>query len=214
MPDCRMMLRSVPIFTSLWFGTGTVVVAPASVRCMMRWLLRCRTSANPCRARIPQTSAPESTRSLPNGDLDLGHEHVARPASLNFFGARAFEEKFEGFLEVAFRFFDALALAGDVEFRAMRDETSSFGRDDRRQPPAHQLPLPQSLYPIAASDSLSVTFPLLHRPLHYFASSTTVVLPSGTSFSSCTEPSGQRILTESGFLAPKPMVTGSSHCDR
>jgi hypothetical protein len=49
---------------------------------MTTWLPRCRTAAKPRLARIAHTSAPLSTRSLPNRDLDPRDVHLARePAS-------------------------------------------------------------------------------------------------------------------------------------
>ena len=46
-PDWRMIDRSVPILSSLWSGTGTVVVPDSSWDCITIWLLRRRTSTNP-----------------------------------------------------------------------------------------------------------------------------------------------------------------------
>ena len=37
-PDCRMIDIKVPIRSSLWSGTGTVVVSPPSTRCISMWL--------------------------------------------------------------------------------------------------------------------------------------------------------------------------------
>jgi hypothetical protein len=37
-PDCRMMLCSVPRFSSLWSGTGTVTVLSSPYFCMIAWL--------------------------------------------------------------------------------------------------------------------------------------------------------------------------------
>ena len=68
--DCRMIDRRVPIRTTLWSGTGTVVVPSADLRCMMMWLLRLRTSVKPCFLRIAQTSWPERMRSLAIRHLD------------------------------------------------------------------------------------------------------------------------------------------------
>src|SRR6266568_4574404 len=51
-PDCRMIERRVPILTSLWFGTGTVVVPAPVDFCITMWLPRCLTRTKPCRSRI------------------------------------------------------------------------------------------------------------------------------------------------------------------
>jgi hypothetical protein len=42
-PLCRMIERSVPVFSSLWFETGTVIVVPGRDFCIMIWLPRCLT---------------------------------------------------------------------------------------------------------------------------------------------------------------------------
>jgi hypothetical protein len=44
---CRMMERSVPILSSLWFGSGTVLVEFSMRRCMITWLPFCRTREKP-----------------------------------------------------------------------------------------------------------------------------------------------------------------------
>ncbi len=72
-----MMLVSVPVLSSEWSGTGTVVVVFPDRFCMTTWLPRWRTAENPSALRISQTSQPDSTRSLPNRDLDPGHEDFA-----------------------------------------------------------------------------------------------------------------------------------------
>jgi len=41
-PLCRMIERKVPVFSSLWFGTGTVTVVSEDLLCMMTWLPHCR----------------------------------------------------------------------------------------------------------------------------------------------------------------------------
>lgn len=77
---------SVPIFSSLWSGTGTVIVLSDSTFCMMTWLLLRRTSANPCCASISQASLPDNTRRLANGNLYLCHVHFLVQPLLNFGG--------------------------------------------------------------------------------------------------------------------------------
>lgn len=78
-PDCLMIPNNVPIFSSLWSGTGTVVVESSSFFCMMIWLPFRRTSTKPCLDRILQTSRPERMRrlgtSLPRGCLELDRWH-------------------------------------------------------------------------------------------------------------------------------------------
>ncbi len=67
--DWRMMLWRVPRLRELWSGTGTVTVVPSFCNCIIRWLPRWRTATNPCRSSILQTSVPQRTFSLPNGNL-------------------------------------------------------------------------------------------------------------------------------------------------
>jgi hypothetical protein len=113
-----MIERRVPAFNSVWFGTGTVVVPPSSVRCMMMWLLRCRTSANLCSPKIAHTSRPDRTRSLPTGYLQTSDEHLTPHSPLDLLGAGTLEEQFDGLAQVIAGGLDGIALAGDVEFRA------------------------------------------------------------------------------------------------
>ena len=78
-----MIERSVPARSSLWSGTGTVIVESASRFCMTMWLPRCRTCSKPCWARILHTSAPDNLRSLANGNTYLGDEDFWLEASLD-----------------------------------------------------------------------------------------------------------------------------------
>lgn len=63
----------VPIRSSLWSGTGTVIVVPPSDFCMTTWLPWRRTWTNPFSAKSSHTSRPDATLSLRNRDLDPGH---------------------------------------------------------------------------------------------------------------------------------------------
>jgi hypothetical protein len=60
-PDCRIIDINVPIRSSRWSGTGTVVVSPLWTLCISMWLPLRRTSVKPCAASIAQTSRPDST---------------------------------------------------------------------------------------------------------------------------------------------------------
>ena len=85
-PDCRMIDINVPTRSSLWSGTGTVVVSPFSVFCITMWLPLRRASVNPYVASIVQTSPPDSTRSLANCHLNVRHIHFIMKAALNLGG--------------------------------------------------------------------------------------------------------------------------------
>ena len=86
MPDCLIIDWSVPIRTSGWLGTGTVIVVSGSFFCMAMWLPRCRTLTNPCLARITQTSLPERIRNLAKGDLHLCYIHFVMETLFSFSG--------------------------------------------------------------------------------------------------------------------------------
>lgn len=65
----RIIDRSVPSLSSLWFGIGTVIVEFSVRRCIMMWLPLCRTLEKPCLSRIRQASSPESSGNLANAHL-------------------------------------------------------------------------------------------------------------------------------------------------
>ena len=73
--DCRTIDIKVPVFISLWFGTGIVIVEFLVFFCIIIWLPRCRISSKPCRASIWQTCRPERIRNLANSDLQTGYEN-------------------------------------------------------------------------------------------------------------------------------------------
>src|SRR5512132_665602 len=113
MMDCK-----VPVRSSLWRGTGTVTEPCGDCFCMTTWLPRLRTSRKPCFSRIEQTALPDSTRSLPNRDLDVRNVDFVSEPLLDFLGRCALEEQFDCFLEVVASLLDGVALASDVQFRA------------------------------------------------------------------------------------------------
>lgn len=109
------------------------MIVVSSIRfCMIRWLPRSRIATNPFCSSTRQTSSPDRTRSLPNGNLDLGDEHLAAETPDNFGPVGGFEEKSEGLNQIRFGFIDRSALARDVEFRAKRHKSRVFSFDDRR----------------------------------------------------------------------------------
>ena len=71
---------------SEWSGTGTVIVPVGLVCCITTWLPRCRIRTNPFWERLAQTSRPESTRSLPNGDLETRDVDLLVQPRLDFLG--------------------------------------------------------------------------------------------------------------------------------
>ncbi|MBI2219300.1 MAG: NAD(P)-binding domain-containing protein [Candidatus Rokubacteria bacterium] len=59
-PRARMIDSNVPVLSSGWSGTGTVVVPSAVRRCITTWLPRRRTSTKPCHSRMRHTSRPDT----------------------------------------------------------------------------------------------------------------------------------------------------------
>jgi len=124
--DCRIMERSVPMRSSLWSGTGSVVVSASSRFCITMWLPFRRTSANPCCPSIRHTSAPDMRFNSGNAAFHWDDVALARRPALNLFFACAFEEKLDGFFEHGAGLFDGAALAGNIQFRAKRHEPVVF----------------------------------------------------------------------------------------
>ena len=84
--------------SSLWSGTGTVVVSPLAALCIRMWLPLRRTSENPCAASMAQTSRPDSTRSLANRHLDVRHiDFIVKPP-LDFVGRCSLVKKLKSLL--------------------------------------------------------------------------------------------------------------------
>ena len=90
----------VPIFSSAWSGTGTVIVPPSVRYCITTWLPRRRTSTKPFCWRMRQTSWPERTRSLAMGRFEAGYEDLAVQALLHLRRIGTLEEQLHGFLEI------------------------------------------------------------------------------------------------------------------
>ena len=120
----------VPRRTGSCSGTGTVIVVSSQRFCMIRWLPFWRTGTNPFCSRMRQISKPERTQSLPNRELNLSYEHFSVESARDFGWAGCFEEERERLNEVGAGFFNGCALAGDVEFRAERDETLVLAFDE------------------------------------------------------------------------------------
>ena len=62
------------------------------------------------------TSRPDSTRNLPNRNLQTRHENLAVEPVLDFRGISRFKEQFDGFYQIASRLFDGAPLTRDVQF--------------------------------------------------------------------------------------------------
>jgi hypothetical protein len=111
----------VPFFSSEWLGTGTVMVDCSSRFCITTWLPRCRTSTKPWRERMPQTSRPERTRSLPNLNLKSRDKYFRMPTPFDLCRVRTLKEEFDGFLQVRSSGFYAVTLARNIELGTKSD---------------------------------------------------------------------------------------------
>lgn len=83
-------------------------------------------------SRILQAPAPERTRSLPNGHLNLCDKDLAVQPPRNFGRRGGLKEKRQGFDEVGARLLNRGALACDVQLGAQGDKAIVFARKYRR----------------------------------------------------------------------------------
>ena len=68
-----------------------------------------------------QTSRPERTRSLPNGDLDLRDVDLSSNVPVEFLRGGGLKEKGQGFRQVRACFGNGVSLACDIYFGAQGD---------------------------------------------------------------------------------------------
>jgi hypothetical protein len=73
------------------------------------------------------------TRSLPNRNLDLRYEHFTMHAARDLVVASSLKKKRKSLDEVCPGFLYGCPLAGDIEFRAKRDEAVVFPLDNGGQ---------------------------------------------------------------------------------
>jgi len=131
--------------------------------CMIRWLPRWRSAANPFCSRMPEISEPERTQSLPNRNLNLGHEDLVVRAPGHFGRGRRLEEQRDRLDEVGSRLFNRSTLAGNVEVRTQRYKAVVLTFDDRGQglrwlqnPSLHQFKRMKSRLPFLVSGRLDI----------------------------------------------------------
>jgi len=113
------MLRKVPTGISCFRGTMAVSTIPPERRTNLTWLPFWVVSTKPADSSRRLTS--RKGWGLSRANLDLDHPDSRRPRRL-----RRFEVKFQRFLQVAERFFFGFALAGNIDFQALRDVPVSF----------------------------------------------------------------------------------------
>ena len=94
-----------------------------------------------------QTSRPERTRSLPNGDLDLCHVDLSTKVPVEFLRGGGFEEQGQRFRQVRARFGYAVSLACDIYFVAQGDISVALTFDDCGQVPDHRTGHPSGASP-------------------------------------------------------------------
>jgi hypothetical protein len=123
----------VPVFSSEWFGTGTVIVEASSLFCITTWLPLWRTSTKPCLARITQTSRPESTRSLTNLDLKSRHKHFGVSPPLDLGWIRRLEKELDRLLQVRTSALDGVTLARNVELGTKSNVCIALALNDCRK---------------------------------------------------------------------------------
>jgi hypothetical protein len=94
MPLCRMIERSVPMASSGWSGTETVIV-PASVR-------RCIT--HDCRVAKPPRS------SFPMHRFEARDKHFGMKPTFDFRRVSGFKEQFDRYFEIGCRTLKTIAV--------------------------------------------------------------------------------------------------------
>jgi hypothetical protein len=127
-----MIEFNVPIRSSAWSGTGTVIVVPAVRFCITMWLPFCRTSTKPF-GSILQTSRPERTLSLPNLHLEPGDENFRMPSLLNLARVGSFKKQLDRFLEIIPGRFNRLSLTRYIKFGTERNVSVTFALNDCRE---------------------------------------------------------------------------------
>lgn len=80
---------------------------------------------------------PESTRSLPNADLQTCYIDLVVKALADFLGGSGLEEEIDGLSKIRTGFFNGRSLAGDVQLGAERHVAVPFALHDRGDLPAH-----------------------------------------------------------------------------
>lgn len=95
------------------------------------WLERCRAKIIPLSSKIRQTSRPEMTRSLPNGNLQSRDQNLAVQLPLNLDRIGRFKEILERLDEIRACRLDRIPLARDVKFGTEGDLDRSLTPDDR-----------------------------------------------------------------------------------
>jgi hypothetical protein len=76
---------------------------------------------------------PESCRSLPNLEIEVGHIYLAMESLLKLLWARGFKEQCQCLAQVAAGVLYVIPLAGDIQFRTEGDEPITFALDYRRE---------------------------------------------------------------------------------
>ena len=113
------MLRSVPTGISCFRGTMAVSTIAPERRTNLTWLPFWVVSTKPADSSRRLTSRKDW--GLSRANLDLDHPDFRRPRRL-----RRFEVKFQRLPQVGEGLFFGFALAGDVNFEALRDVPVSF----------------------------------------------------------------------------------------
>ena len=130
------ILRSVPTATSRLFGTMTVSTRSPDCRRNLTWLPFWLASANPAASSRRLISRKGSGLSRPNLNLNRSKLRGTR-------GSRRLEMKLQRLLQIRKSFFFALTLAGNIDFKALRDEPISLAPDGSSERSFHSHILSQ-----------------------------------------------------------------------
>src|SRR3712207_152787 len=79
--------------------------------------------------------APERTRSLDNGDVDVSYVNFWVESTLDLGGAGGLKEQLDSFSKILPRLLDGIALAGDVKLGAEGHIAIALALDQSRQCP-------------------------------------------------------------------------------
>lgn len=91
-----------------------------------------------------QTSRPDNTGSLGNGDLQMTYVDFLVLAFSDFFRRGGFKKKFESFFEIGAGFFNRIALTHYIHFRAKRNISVAFPLNQHGQSFGHNGSPPEN----------------------------------------------------------------------
>ncbi len=130
------------------------MVEPAMDFCMTTWLPFWRTCTNSCFIKMAQTSRPESLSSLPNVDLQRSDVNLGIEPLANLGWMSGLKKQLDGLFQIGPRFFNRVALTGNIHFITERDKAIIFSPDSCGQHTCHCCLRPPSIYCCGARHTL------------------------------------------------------------